>query len=182
LKFVKALIVIDVQQGLFQADPAPAFAAEVIERINTLTARARAENVPVIFVQYELASGEFLVRGSESWKVDHRLATADTDHYISKTTPDSFLRTDLQPLLQQANISHLVVCGYATEFCVDTTIRRGAGLGYEITLVSDAHTTQSKAHADAAQIIAHHTATLPSIKSFGVPIQAQETTAVDFIA
>lgn len=177
---MKALIVIDVQQGLFQAEPAPAFAHDVIERINTLTAAARAQNVPVIFVQHELTSGEFLVRGSATWALDHRLVTAETDRYISKTTPDSFLRTDLQSLLQQFDISHLVVCGYATEFCVDTTIRRGAGLGYEITLVSDAHTTQSKAHADAAQIIAHHSATLSSIKSFGVRIQALQTTAVDF--
>jgi nicotinamidase-related amidase len=179
---VKALVVIDVQQGLFQADPAPAFAHEVIERINTLTAAARSANIPVIFVQHELATGEFLVRGSETWALDHRLITAATDHYVSKTTPDSFLRSDLQALLQQADISHLVVCGYATEFCVDTTIRRAAGLGYEITLVSDAHTTQSKAHADAAQIIAHHTATLSSIKSFGVGIQALPTVAVDFHA
>lgn len=179
---MKALIVIDVQQGLFQAEPAPAFAHDVIERINTLTAAARAQNIPVIFVQHELASGEFLVRGSDTWALDHRLVTAETDHYISKTTPDSFLRTDLQSLLQHFDISHLVVCGYATEFCVDTTIRRGAGLGYEITLVSDAHTTQSKAHADAAQIIAHHTATLSSIKGFGVRIQALHTVAVDFRA
>lgn len=54
------------------------------------------------------------------------------------------------------------------------------GLRYEITLVSDAHTTQSKPHADAAQIIDHHNATLSSIKSFGVRIQALQTAAVDF--
>lgn len=177
---MKALIVIDVQQGLFKAEPAPAFAGEVIARINMLTKRARDQGVPVIFVQHELTSGNFLLNGSESWALDERLITADTDHQVSKTTPDSFLRTDLEAVLQQADASHLVVCGYATEFCVDTTIRRAAGLGYQITLVSDAHTTQPKPHADAAQIIAHHTATLSSIKSFGVRIQAQETQAVDF--
>ncbi|MNF15607.1 hypothetical protein D3C80_2182910 [compost metagenome] len=50
-----------------------------------------------------------------------------------------------------------------------------------MTVVSDAHTTHDKAHADAVQIIAHHNATLPRIKSFGVNILAQESDAVEFV-
>jgi len=65
-----------------------------------------------------------------------------------------------------------VVCGYATEFCVDTTLRRAAGLGLTVTLAADAHTTHDKPHADGGQIRAHHNATLPAISSFGVKIAA----------
>ncbi|MNL42777.1 Isochorismatase family protein [compost metagenome] len=65
-----------------------------------------------------------------------------------------------------------MVCGYATEFCVDTTVRRAAGLGMPVTLAADAHTTHDKPHASGARIRAHHNATLPAISSFGVKIAA----------
>jgi nicotinamidase-related amidase len=55
---------------------------------------------------------------------------------------------------------------------VDTTVRRAAGLGYSVELVSDAHTTHDKSHASAEQIRAHHNATLQNISSFGVKIAA----------
>jgi len=93
---------------------------------------------------------------------------------VRKTTPDSFLNTSLQSLLKELEVDSLIVCGYASEFCVDTSVRRAAGLGYPVSVVSDAHTTHDKAHASGAQIRAHHNATLPNISSFGVKIAAVE--------
>lgn len=177
---LKALLVIDVQQGLFAPEPQPANAADVISRINQLTERARAEGVPVVFVQHEATEGEHFRHGSEAWALESGLVVADTDLLSRKTTPDSFQRTDLEATLKDKGVSHLVVCGYATEFCVDTTVRRAAALGYDITLVSDAHTTHDKPHAPAAAITAHHNATLPSIRSFGVKIAAVPTEAIQF--
>lgn len=177
---MKALIVIDVQEGLFGPEPKPAFSSDVIARINTLTQRARLHGAPVIFVQHEATTGEYFTHASEAWQLASGLVTDENDTLVRKTTPDSFLRTDLDALLKRAGVSQIVVCGYATEFCVDTTVRSAAGLGYDVVLVSDAHTTHDKPHASAAEIIAHHTATLPSIRSFGVQITAQESAAVVF--
>lgn len=177
---MKALIVIDVQHALFNANPAPASSTAVVERINALTQRARQQGAPVVFVQHEATAGDFFRHGSPEWALDARLITTDKDRLVAKTTPDSFLDTELQSVLSNADISHVVVCGYATEFCIDTTVRRAAGLGYDVTLVSDAHTTQDKPHAPATQIIAHHNATLASIKSFGGSITTLETGAVEF--
>lgn len=177
---MKALLVIDVQQGLFGPEPTPARSAEVIARINDLSARARQQDVPVIFVQHEAAHGDHFRHGSDAWALDAGLVVADTDILSRKTTPDSFHHTDLADTLTARGVTHLVVCGYATEFCVDTTVRRAAALGYDITLVADAHTTHDKPHADAAAIVAHHNATLPNIRSFGVKIAAVAGDAVAF--
>lgn len=68
--------------------------------------------------------------------------------------------------------------GYASEFCVDTTVRRAAALGYSVTLVSDAHTTHHQRHACAAAIRAHENATLAEITSFGPRIAAVATVQV----
>lgn len=85
----------------------------------------------------------------------------------------------LQTLTSQA-VTELVVSGYATEFCVDTTIRSAAAKGFNITLVSDTHTTHDKPHAPAEFIIQHHNATLPNIKSFGVTIRTEQSDLIEF--
>jgi len=166
-----ALIVIDVQRALFETSPPPADADAVLGRINDLTDRARAAGVPVIYVQHESAGSPFMP-GQPAWELDTRLTPLLEDVRVRKTTPDSFHGTILGQTLADAGVTELVVCGYATEFCVDTTVRRAAGLGLPVTLAADAHTTQDKPHATGAQIRAHHNATLSAIASFGVKIAA----------
>ena len=78
-------------------------------------------------------------------------------------------------VLENLNIKHLIICGYASEFCVDVTVKRAAGLGYSKTLVSDGHTTHDKPHLSGVEIRDHHNATLPFITSFGVKIEAVST-------
>jgi nicotinamidase-related amidase len=174
-----ALLVIDVQRGLFDRVPRPLEAAEVIDRINTLSAAARAAGCPVVFIQHERPASP-LEHGSDNWQLAQRLLTQEGDLRMRKTTPDSFLRTHLASLLQDRGIRHVVVAGYACEFCVDTTTRRAAALGYAVTLAADAHTTHDKPHARAGEIRAHENATLPSLTSFGPKITAVPAADIRF--
>ncbi|MCY9805884.1 cysteine hydrolase [Enterovibrio sp. ZSDZ35] len=168
-----AVLVIDVQSILFDPEPQPFESKVVLDKINEVTKWARNTAVPVVFIQHEQLNSviEF---GSDGWKLQSALVTQVDDYFVRKTTPDSFLNTNLQSLLTELGIDNVIVCGYASEFCVDTTVRRAAGLGYSVTLISDAHTTHDKSHATGAQIRAHHNATLPNISSFGVKIDAIE--------
>lgn len=172
-----ALLVIDVQEGLFT--PPPAQADAVIAAINGLIAGARMNGVPVVFIQHESAH-DALVYDTPAWQLVRTLHAQPGDPVIRKTTPNSFLRTGLGELLASLNADHLVVCGYATEFCVDTTVRQAAGLGYAVTLAADAHTTHDKPHAGAEEIRRHHNATLPAIGSFGVRIAATPSRDIAF--
>lgn len=165
-----AILVIDVQRGLCDDLPRPHEAEEVMQRINALTERARASGVPVAFIQHENAVD--LEFDSERWQLAGALNTDSRDAKIRKTTPDSFLRTPLEAWLSDRGVKRVVICGYSSEFCVDTTTRRAAALGYEVVLAADAHTSHDKPHATGAQIRAHHNATLSDITSFGVPIRA----------
>lgn len=173
----QAVLVIDVQSVLFDPEPKPFEAQRVVERINTITLQARIEAVPIIFIQHEQPNSAIEYQ-SEGWQLHSGLDTHANDHFVRKTTPDSFLRTNLQNLLQDLDVESVIVCGYASEFCIDTTVRRAAGLGYRVTLVSDAHTTHDKDHMDGALIRAHHNLTLPAISSFGVEIEAVEAKKV----
>jgi nicotinamidase-related amidase len=172
-----ALLVIDVQQALFEPHPRPGAAPEVLARINALSARARAAGVPVVFIQHEDAE---MIRDTPGWALAQELDVRDGDIRVRKSTPDSFHRTGLADMLGEHGIDHVVVCGYATEFCVDTTVRRAASLGYGVTLAADGHTTHDKPHADADRIRTHHNATLPAISSFGPRIVARPCGDISF--
>jgi nicotinamidase-related amidase len=172
-----ALIVIDVQAALF--DPPPFEAGEVVARINGLASRARAAGVPVVWVQHETSQGA-LVADTPGWQLEAGLVTADGDLFVRKRTPDSFLRTGLQEMLAERDVRHLTICGYSSEFCVDTTTRSGAARGYAVTLVADAHTSDDKPHATGEQIRTHENETLRNISSFGVPIDAVPAAEIVF--
>ena len=173
-----AVLVIDMQRGLCDDPPRPHEAADVVQRINALTGRARAAGVPVAFIQHE--NDVDLEFDSERWQLADALHVDAGDTRIRKTTPDSFLRTPLEAWLAGQAVQRVVVCGYSSEFCVDTTARRAAALGFEVVLAADAHTSHDKPHATGAFIRAHHNATLSDITSFGVPIRAVASADIAF--
>ena len=169
-----ALLVIDVQQGLCEGE-GKAFDCEgVISRINRVARKARDAGAPVIFIQHESKSG-YLEYGTSAWQLATGLDVVPSDIRIRKTTPDSFLRSDLEAVLKDRGITNVVVCGMHTEFCVDTTTRRALALGYAVTLVEDAHTAAGNAALAPQQIIQHHNATLINISSFGPRVTAVPT-------
>ena len=174
-----AVLVIDVQRGLFDEIPRPYEAEEIIQRINFITSKARNYGAPVIFIQHEQAKG-LLEYGSEGWKLQAELKVDDNDFKVRKKTPDSFLHTNLEEILSSNDSKNLIICGYASEFCVDTTTRRAAALGYTVQLVSDAHTTHNKEHASAKQIREHHNETLQNITSFGPKITVVRSADINF--
>lgn len=174
-----ALLIIDVQRDLFDAEPRPYEADAVVDRINAMATKARQAGAPVVFVQHERTEGT-LVHGTEGWQLERRLAVRDGDAFVRKHTPDAFLNTHLDELLTQWGIGRLVICGFASEFCVDTTTRRAAALGYPVTLAADAHTTEDKPHLAAAQIRLHHNETLSNITSFGPRIEAVDSADITF--
>lgn len=133
----KPLLIIDVQSAIFDSNPAPYEAQEVVARINKLSKWTRHNEFPVIFIQQEHPNSPVAFE-SVGWQLQSDLIRADSDLFVRKTTPNSFLRTNLQELLAAQGIEHLLICGYASEFCVDTTTRQAAALGYSIELVVDA--------------------------------------------
>lgn len=172
-----ALVVIDMQTILF--DPAPPEAEEVVARINGLAARARLAGVPVIWVQHETAGGD-LVADTPGWRLHPGLVAEPSDLFVRKTMSDAFLRTELHALLADRDVRHVTVCGYSSEFCVDSSVRGAASRGYAVTLAADAHTSHDRPHATGLQIRTHENETLRNISSFGVVIDAVPAAEIAF--
>jgi nicotinamidase-related amidase len=153
-----ALIIIDIQVGVFQSAiiPPVARAKQLLSQIIKLIAKARAASIPIIYVQHSGASGHPLEQGTSGWHIHPDITPRDQDILIQKRTPDSFYNTQLQSELESRDIKRLVIAGIQTEFCVDTTCRRAFSLGYQVTLAKDAHSTWDTELLSASQIIAHH--------------------------
>lgn len=174
-----ALLIIDVQQALCTGEWAAFDIEQVVGRINEVAAKASASGVPVVLIQHEEDAGP-LQFGTEGWQLDERLTIRPEDIRVRKTATDSFHRTELHALLQSRGVSDLIVCGLQSEFCVDSTVRGALALGYPVTLVADAHTTLDNGILSAAQISAHHTATLANIGSFGPRVTATAACEIHF--
>ncbi len=149
-----ALLIIDTQVGLM----ASAYKSkEVLDNINILLAQARTSRTPVIYVQHDGPTGHGLAVGSPAWAIHPMITPQAGEIIVHKRASDSFYDTMLKRELEAQGIEHLVIVGGETEYCVDTTIRRATVEGYDVTLVSDAHTTTDYAEAilPAAQRIAY---------------------------
>lgn len=174
-----ALLVIDVQRGLCEGAQVSFELREVISRINQLASRARAAGAPVVFVQHETRGGLF-VHGSDTWQLALDLHTEPGDLFVRKTASDAFHHTELSQMLQEHGVTDLVICGMHSEYCVDSTTRRAAALGYPVVLAADAHTTEDKAHLSGVEIRRHENVTLSNVTSYGVAIRAIDAEAVQF--
>ena len=147
-----ALLVIDVQKGVVagshQRD-------DVIGNISTLVDKARAEDVPVIWVQH---SDDHLQAGSDAWQYVDELQRTQSEPLIHKHYGDSFEDTDLESELAARNVGRLIVTGAQTDACVRSTLHGAFTRGYDTVLVSDAHTTEDLTEWGAPspdKVIAH---------------------------
>ncbi len=156
------LLVIDVQWGMFQALKVPKVWNDgpLLARILTLIQKARAAGTRVVYVQHAGEPHESLAAGSPAFALHPAFAPQPDEPVVVKRRPNAFLDTPLHGLLRGWGIKEIVACGIQTEVCVDSTCRAAADLGYEVTLVSDAHSTWDNQILKAEQVIAHHNVTL----------------------
>ncbi|MEO5929386.1 MAG: cysteine hydrolase family protein [Candidatus Kapaibacterium sp.] len=151
-----ALLIIDMQVGLFN-EPRPRHDADgVIRRINALSAAVRASGGIVIFIQHDGPPGDTFQPETAGWRIVPELERNDNDAVVHKRSCDAFCETELSDLLSHHHVKQLLITGCATDFCVDTTIRAGMSLEYDITVVEDGHTTADRPHMDAVSVIRHH--------------------------
>jgi nicotinamidase-related amidase len=147
-----ALLVVDVQNDVVanthQRD-------EVIANINTLVDRARAQHVPVIWVQH---TDQNVPEGTDGWQYVPELQRLESEPLVHKHYGDSFEDTTLESELAQRGVGRLVVTGAQTDACIRATLHGAFVRGYDTLLVSDAHTTEDFTEyglPPADKVIAH---------------------------
>jgi nicotinamidase-related amidase len=129
-----ALAVVDVQVGVMREAWE---AARVIGNIARAVARARAQGVPVIWVQH---TNNELVRGSPQWQWVPDLVPAAGEPLVHKRFNSAFEQTSFEDELARLGATHIVLAGAETNWCIRATAYGALERGYDLTLIDDAHT------------------------------------------
>jgi nicotinamidase-related amidase len=129
------LLVVDVQVGVMGESWD---SARIIKNVARVVERARADGVPVVWVQH---SDEELPYGSPQWQWVPELVPAEGELLIHKKFNSSFEQTELEEELAKLGATHVALAGAATNWCIRATAYGALDLGYDLTLIEDAHTT-----------------------------------------
>lgn len=103
--------------------------------------RARAEAVPVVYLQNLGPLGSIDEPGSPGWPIHPRLEPAGSDLVVEKVSDDGFEGTSLAGILEEHQVRHVAVSGLLSEMCVAATARGALARDYQVTVVTDAHAT-----------------------------------------
>lgn len=142
------LLVVDVQVGVVsEAWDAPRVVANVARAVE----RARAEGVPVIWVQH---ADDDLPHGSLQWQWVPELVPGERELRIHKQFNSAFEETALEAELAKLGATHIVLAGAATNWCIRATAYGALDRGYDLTLLKDAHTTSTMELGDGTKILA----------------------------
>jgi nicotinamidase-related amidase len=152
---VDALLVVDMQVGMLNG-VLKFNLAGVTGRINQLAAMIRRRAGVVVWVQHCSTEEEAFTPGGPGWALLPELDFQLGDVRVEKTLNDPFAGTALAAILQERAVDRLLVTGWATDFCVDATVRSGVSNGFHVVAVGDAHTVGDRPHLTAQAVIQHH--------------------------
>ncbi len=175
-----ALVVIDAQQEYFAPlgrmvlPDGPA----AVRRIARALAWARARGLPVVHIVHESRrpGAALFAPGSPALAVHPEAQPAAGEPVLTKHLPGSFTGTPLETLLRERGVERVVLAGFMTQMCVDTTARQAAHRGFGVTILADA-TAAAAVKAPDGQMIPHdqvHRTHLGSLSGFLADITRTE--------
>ena len=151
----EALVVVDMQVGLLDGLPKHDL-TDVVRRINAVAAFVRGQGGTVVWIRHCGKAGDGFARHEPGWAFLPELDRQPADLEIEKTLNDSFAGTALHETLQRLAAERVVIAGWATDSCVDSTLRSAVSHDYHVVAVSDAHTLSDRPHLEAPAVIRHH--------------------------
>ncbi len=167
-----ALIVIDAQQEYFAPIGKVVLpqGPQAVKKIAEVLAWARAEKVPVIHVVHESRkpNASTFAPGSPALEIHPDAQPVPGEPVVQKHLPGSFTGTKLEEVLRTQGIERLLIAGFMTQMCVDTTTRQAAHLGFQVTVLSDASAAMAVRGPDGETIPAEqvHRTHLGSLSGF----------------
>jgi nicotinamidase-related amidase len=150
-----AMLIVDMQVGLLNGEPKHDLRG-VIERINRLAAKVRDRSGTIILVQHCGCKGDDFEPQTPGWAFLPELLRDPADIVVRKNLNDPFAGTDLQARLKEIAPDRVLITGWATDFCVDATVRSAVANHHNVVVVADGHTLSDRPHLDAISVIRHH--------------------------
>ncbi len=145
----RALLVIDVQNDYFHGRHTITHPADSLANIQRAMDEAHAAGVPIVLVQHCAIPSvltEFQ-KGTPGWQFPEEIASRPHDLVVEKELPGSFTNTPLEAWLRENAVDTVVISGYMTQMCCDTTARQALHLGFAVEFLADATGTHAFSNA-----------------------------------
>jgi nicotinamidase-related amidase len=149
-----SLLVIDVQNEYFDGKwPVPDGEAALTHIVEAIDICQRA-GATVVYVQHAVLQPErgVFVPGTHGFDLHARLHPRPQDIRVVKNYPGAFTKTDLEATLRKHGIATLVISGYMTHMCCDTTAREGFHRDFQVLFLDDATATRDAQHSTLGKI------------------------------
>ena len=165
----RALVVIDVQNEYVTGNLPIGFPSPSVSLTNIGAAldAAAATGIPIVVVQQVAPeTSPIFARGSHGFELHEAVANRQYDHLVEKALPSAFAGTDLAEWLAGRDIDTIVIAGYMTQNCDESTARDGVHRGLTVEFLSDATGTLAMANG-AGSVSAEnlHRAVLVTLQS-----------------
>ncbi len=137
-----ALIMIDCQntyrEGIMQLTGVEA----ALKEAKKLLEKARALKIPVFHIRHDAGPGTPYDVSARIGAISEEVAPIAGEPLITKNYPNSFVQTDLDAQLKALGVKNIVLAGFMTHMCVNSTAHGGFNLGYSPTIVANATATR----------------------------------------
>ncbi|MEH3116244.1 MAG: cysteine hydrolase family protein [Methylorubrum populi] len=147
-----ALVLIDLQntyrEGVMRLDGVE----PAIREAKTLLERARDAGIPVFHVRHDAGPGSPYDLTAAIGQISDEVAPREGEAVVTKTYPSSFVGTDLQARLEAAGVKDVILAGFMTHMCVNSTARGAFNLGFRPTVVASATATRALPGPDGATV------------------------------
>ncbi|WP_158810208.1 cysteine hydrolase family protein [Beijerinckia sp. L45] len=172
-----ALIMIDLQntyrEGVMQltdVEPAIAEAARLL-------GRARDAGIPIVHIQHDAGAGSPYDIRAAIGAISDEVAPRDGEAVIVKNYPNAFVHTDLESRLAAAGVKDLILAGFMTHMCVNSTARGAFNLGFHPTIVAATTATRDLPGVDGAVLPASaiQAASLAAVADLFAIVAARES-------
>jgi len=137
-----ALIMVDCQNTYRKGVMQLTGVEKAILEAKALLERARALNIPIIHIQHDGGVGSPYDLTTDIGQISNEVAPKDGEYVITKNFPNAFVQTELDERLKSLNIENIVLAGFMTHMCVNSTAHGGFNLGYKPTVVASATATR----------------------------------------
>lgn len=136
----RALLVVDVQYEYFTGKMPVTYPENSFDNVLKAVEAANQNKIEVILIRHEASqeNAAAFVRNSSGWNIHEGILKKKHSCIIDKKLPGSFTDTGLEVLLKKMSIDTVVICGYMTQMCCDTTARQAVHLGFSVEFLSDA--------------------------------------------
>jgi nicotinamidase-related amidase len=136
------LIMIDCQNTYTRGVMALDGVSAALDEAARLLERARSAGIPIIHIQHDSGEGSPYDIRAEIGQIVEQVAPQGDETVIVKQFPNSFVQTELDDRLKAGSAHNLLLAGFMTHMCVNSTARGAFNLGYAPTVVAGATATR----------------------------------------